>query len=73
MVDGSNGLRLRQARKENAAPPVPPFLWRAQVTYHIAVDAASIARNLGVAMDLFREMRDRCVRVWLLATISIGF
>lgn len=32
-----------------------------QVTYHIAVDAASIARDLGCAMDLFREMRVRYV------------
>lgn len=42
--------------------PLPAFRTARQVTYHIAVDAASIAGNLGVAMNLFREMRARCVR-----------
>lgn len=38
------------------------FFLSRQVTYHIAIDAASISRDLGAAMGLFREMRARCVR-----------
>ena len=47
------------------------FVLSCQVTYHIAIDAASIARDLRVAMNLFREMRARYVlRPWSLFGVS---